>query len=112
CYVDDVTEFYNQRYLGMALETEIGRSFRNKSPFSVLFIDIDHFKRVNDTKGHLIGSKVLAQLSRILKRNIRSIDYGFRYGGDEFILLMVNTASDNARFVAERIRSEVEKTVF
>jgi diguanylate cyclase (GGDEF)-like protein len=112
CYVDDVTEFYNQRYLGMALDTEISRGNRNKSPFSVLFIDIDHFKRVNDTKGHLVGSRVLTQLSRILKRNIRTVDYGFRYGGDEFILLLVNTAADNARFVAERIRAEVERTVF
>jgi diguanylate cyclase (GGDEF)-like protein len=112
CYVDDVTEFYNQRYLGMALENEISRSNRSKSPFSVLFIDIDHFKQVNDTKGHLVGSRILTQLSRILKRNIRSVDYGFRYGGDEFLLLLVNTAADNARFVAERIRQEVERTVF
>lgn len=112
CYIDDVTEFYNQRYLGMALDTEISRTGRTKSPFSVLFIDIDHFKRVNDTKGHLVGSRVLTQLSRILKKNIRSVDYGFRYGGDEFLLLLVNTAADQARFVAERIRSEVERTPF
>jgi len=112
CYIDDVTEFYNQRYLEMALETEINRSMRNSSPFSVLFIDIDHFKQVNDTNGHLVGSKILAQVSRILKKNIRTVDYGFRYGGDEFILLLVNTAPDVARLIAERIRSEVENTNF
>lgn len=112
CYIDDVTEFYNQRYLGMALDTEISRARRGKTPFSVLFIDIDHFKKVNDNQGHLIGSKILKQLSKILKKNIRSVDYGFRYGGDEYVLLLVNTPQKTAELVAERIRSEVQAHVF
>ncbi len=112
CYIDDVTEFYNQRYLGMALDSEISRCQRTNTAFSVLFIDIDHFKKVNDTQGHLIGSNILKQLSKILKTNIRSVDYGFRYGGDEFILLLSNTEQGEAEKVAERIRSQVQGHVF
>jgi len=112
CYIDDVTEFYNQRYLGLALDTEISRGKRNGTPFSVLFLDIDHFKRVNDTQGHLVGSKILTQLSAILRKKIRSVDYGFRYGGDEFVLLLVNTPAEDARIVGERIRKDVESTIF
>jgi diguanylate cyclase (GGDEF)-like protein len=112
CYIDDVTELYNQRYLGLALDAEIGRATRNESPFSVLFMDVDHFKKINDEKGHLVGSAILKKISRILKKNIRNFDYGFRYGGDEYLLLLVNTASEGASVVAERIRKEVEMTVF
>jgi diguanylate cyclase (GGDEF)-like protein len=112
CYVDDVTELYNQRYLGLALDAEIGRAKRNSTPFSVLFMDVDHFKRVNDDKGHMVGSAVLKKISRILKKNIRNFDYGFRYGGDEYMLLLVNTNAEGAKFVGERIRREVAETVF
>lgn len=112
CYIDDVTELYNQRYLGLALDAEISRAKRNTTPFSVLFMDVDHFKKVNDTHSHLVGSAVLRKISRILKKNIRNFDYGFRYGGDEYMLLLVNTNAEAARIVAERIRKEVENTVF
>lgn len=112
CYIDDVTELYNQRYLGLALDAEISRAKRNETPFSVLFMDVDHFKKINDDKGHLVGSAVLKKISRILKKNIRNFDYGFRYGGDEYLLLLVNTTSEGAAVVAERIRKEVEATVF
>jgi diguanylate cyclase (GGDEF)-like protein len=112
CYIDDVTELYNQRYLGLALDAEIGRAKRNNTPFSVLFMDVDHFKKVNDEYSHVVGSAILKKISRILKKNIRNFDYGFRYGGDEYMLLLVNTKSEGARQVAERIRREVESTVF
>ena len=112
CYIDDVTELYNQRYLGLALDAEISRAKRNESPFSVLFMDVDHFKKINDDKGHLVGSAILKKISRILKKNIRNFDYGFRYGGDEYLLLLVNTGSGGAAAVAERIRKEVETTLF
>ena len=111
-YVDDLTELYNQRYLKLVLDKEISRSSRNKQCFSVLFMDIDHFKQVNDTKGHLIGSQVLVELAKILHENIRTMDYGFRYGGDEFLLILVGTDSRNALTVAERIRKQVEESIF
>src|ERR1035438_7178073 len=77
-----------------------------------LHLDIDHFKQVNDTRGHLIGSKVLIEMSKILHQHIRVTDYGFRYGGDEFILILVGSESDQAVKVAERIRKQVETSTF
>lgn len=111
-YVDDLTELYNQRYLKIVLEKEISRCKRGSGTFSILFMDIDHFKKVNDTKGHITGSKVLIELSKVLSQNIRDMDYGFRYGGDEFILLLVGTGSEQAFSVAERIRKKIEETPF
>jgi diguanylate cyclase (GGDEF)-like protein len=111
-YVDDLTDLYNQRYLKLVLEKEISRSHRGQDTFSVLFMDIDHFKQVNDTRGHLIGSQVLVEMSKILRQNIRTMDYGFRYGGDEFLLILVGTGSKDAITVAERIRRQVEKSIF
>lgn len=111
-YIDDLTDLYNQRYLKLVLDKEISRAKRSGSAFSVLFMDIDHFKQVNDTKGHIIGSKVLVELSKILHENIRTVDYGFRYGGDEFLLILVDTDSKNALTVAERIRKQVEASTF
>lgn len=111
-YIDDVTGLYNQRYMFLTLEKEIKRATRNSDPFSVLFIDIDHFKKVNDVNGHLVGSKILNELGKIFKSNIRSTDYGFRYGGDEYLLLLAGANSGVAKMVAERIRSQVEASEF
>jgi diguanylate cyclase (GGDEF)-like protein len=111
-YVDDLTELFNQRYLKLVLDREINLCSRSKSKFSVLFMDVDHFKKVNDSKGHIVGSKVLIELSKVLHNSIRSIDYGFRYGGDEFILILVGTDATQAFSVADRIRKHVEATVF
>ncbi|MBK9293127.1 MAG: GGDEF domain-containing protein [Oligoflexia bacterium] len=111
-YIDDLTDLYNQRYLRLVLEKEINRSKRDKGCFSVLFMDIDHFKRVNDTRGHIVGSQVLVNLSKIIHENIRTVDYGFRYGGDEFLVVLVGTDSEQAKVVAERMRAQVENSVF
>ncbi len=111
-FQDDVTQLYNQRYLHMVLDKEIRRSERSRTHFSTLFIDIDHFKNVNDNKGHLVGSQLLYQISKILTQNIRIMDYGFRYGGDEFILLLIGTNKESALAVGERIRKQVESTIF
>lgn len=111
-YIDDLTDLYNQRYLKLVLDKEINRSQRTDSCFSVLFMDIDHFKRVNDTRGHIVGSKVLVELSKIIHENIRTVDYGFRYGGDEFLMILIGTKSDQAKVVAERMRKQVEASVF
>jgi diguanylate cyclase (GGDEF)-like protein len=111
-YIDDVTDLYNQRYLKLVLDKEINRAQRSENCFSVLFMDIDHFKRVNDTRGHLVGSKVLVELSKIIHQNTRVVDYGFRYGGDEFLVVLVGTSAEQAKVVAERMRKQVEESVF
>ena len=111
-YVDDLTELYNQRYLPKVLDNEISRAKRNDQKFAVLFMDVDHFKKVNDSKGHWIGSKLLVEIGKIIKSGIRSCDYGFRYGGDEYVVVLVDTATHGAGIVAERLRSEIEGSVF
>jgi diguanylate cyclase (GGDEF)-like protein len=111
-YVDEVTGLYNQRYLPMVLEHEIHRNKRDKSVFSLLFLDIDYFKMVNDGRGHWVGSRLLLELGKILKSQVRSCDYLFRYGGDEFIVLLGNSNAENSKKVAERIRKAVEGHTF
>ncbi|MDZ4661124.1 MAG: GGDEF domain-containing protein [Pseudomonadota bacterium] len=103
-FVDDLTGLYNQRYLGRALDREIAQSKRQKIPFSILFLDVDHFKMVNDKFGHVIGSKILAQLGSVLKTHVRGSDVGIRYGGDEYLLLLTGANAKNASIAAERIR--------
>ncbi len=111
-YRDSLTDLYNQRFLTETLAKKIEEYKRYNTPFSVLFIDVDHFKRVNDSLGHLIGSGVLKELGDLLKRQIRNSDYAFRYGGDEFIILLSHTEGQDAVNVAERIRREVENFPF
>ena len=111
-YLDDLTELHNQRYLPMVLEQEVSRARRQGQNFSVLFMDVDFFKTVNDTKGHWVGSQLLVEIGRLLKACLRTCDYAFRYGGDEFIVVLVNTGAPEAEGVAERIRETIEKTHF
>ncbi len=111
-YRDSLTNLYNQRFLTETLAKKIEEYRRYKTPFSVLFIDVDHFKRVNDSLGHLVGSGVLQELGKLLKGQIRNSDYAFRYGGDEFIILLSHTEGDDAVNVAERIRQAVESFPF
>lgn len=107
-YIDDLTMLYNQRYLLTALNREIQRTQRQKATFSVLFLDIDFFKRVNDTRGHWAGSKLLSDIAVILKDNTRTCDYVFRYGGDEFLMVLVDSDAKSGHIVAERIRQAIE----
>lgn len=107
-YTDDLTGLYNHRYLQIALDLEIRRAQRYDLQFSVAFIDLDRFKLVNDTHGHLVGSSVLREVGGILRRCVREIDLLFRYGGDEFTAMLVGTDSMGAKIVAERIRRAIE----
>jgi diguanylate cyclase (GGDEF)-like protein len=107
-YTDDLTGLYNHRYLQIALDLEIRRAQRYGLQFSVAFIDLDRFKLVNDTHGHLVGSSVLREVGGILRRCVREIDLLFRYGGDEFTALLVGTDSMGAKIVAERMRRAIE----
>ncbi len=101
---DDCTALYNARHLNFVLDTEIYRSNRYGYEFSVIFIDLDHFKQVNDVHGHLVGSKLLWMIGDSIKGHLRMIDYAFRYGGDEFVVLLPQTSKENALMVVRRIR--------
>ena len=109
---DDCTGLYNARHLYKTLETEVYRSSRFGYEFSVLFIDLDHFKQVNDTHGHLVGSKLLAEIGYLVKAQLRLIDYAFRYGGDEFVVLLPQTGKDQALTVAKRLRDALRVSMF
>jgi diguanylate cyclase (GGDEF)-like protein len=109
---DDCTGLYNARHLYKTLETEVYRSSRFGYEFSILFIDLDHFKAVNDTHGHLIGSKLLAEIGYLVKAQLRLIDFAFRYGGDEFVVLLPQTGKDQALVVARRLQDGMRNSRF
>ncbi len=109
---DDCTTLYNARHMGFILDTEIYRSQRYSYEFSLVFIDLDHFKQVNDTHGHLVGSRLLAEIGSALKSRCRLIDFAFRYGGDEFVLLLPQTSKESALNVARRLHKLVRETVW
>ena len=111
-FQDILTPLFNQKFLPVVLDNEISRAQRHGGEFTVLFMDIDYFKSVNDTRGHWIGSKLLTQLGHMVADNIRTCDFGFRYGGDEFVIVLVATGAANGKLVAERIRQKIEASVF
>jgi len=100
---DDCTGLYNARHLFTVLADETHRSQRFGYEFSLLFLDLDHFKRVNDQYGHLTGSQLLEQFGQVLRDNLRLVDAAFRYGGDEFAILLPQTSKDGALFVTRRL---------
>jgi diguanylate cyclase (GGDEF)-like protein len=100
---DDCTGLYNARHLYSCLESEVARSVRFGYEFTVLFIDLDHFKLVNDTHGHLSGSRLLHEVGQEIKSNLRLIDTAFRYGGDEFVAVLPQTDRIQALIVAKRL---------
>lgn len=111
-YSDDLTGLFNQRYLDIVLEQEIRRAERYGLEFSILFLDLDLFKNVNDVHGHIAGSNALKEVAKILRKCIREVDVPFRYGGDEFTAMLVETGVEGAAVVAERVRRDIENHVF
>jgi diguanylate cyclase (GGDEF)-like protein len=109
---DGLTGLYNHRFFYEALWKEIDRSTRHGHVFSLIFIDVDFFKRYNDTYGHPEGDKVLRDLAEIFKKRLRKTDLIARYGGEEFVMLLPETHRDIARRVAEEIRKRVEEHPF
>jgi diguanylate cyclase (GGDEF)-like protein len=101
---DDHTGLYNARHLKALLEHEVVRADRFNHPLSLIFLDLDFFKSVNDTHGHLVGSALLQEVGELLRGTVRQVDSAFRYGGDEFAVLLIETDSSGALSVAERIR--------
>ena len=100
---DALTGLYNYGYFKEALHYEVEKSRRYKTPLSLLFLDIDDFKQINDTLGHLKGDKIMRQVAAILKQGIRQADLLCRYGGDEFVMLLSQTPPDQAMVLAERL---------
>ncbi len=111
-YIDELTGLFNYRYLDVALEREIKRAERYGSSVTVIFIDLDLFKGVNDKFGHLVGSRVLKEVGKLLKKSVREVDLVIRYGGDEYTVILVETSTSGAAIVAERIRSTIEAHQF
>lgn len=109
---DDLTKLYNFRFFDQALEAELERARRYGSAFTILFLDMDYFKRVNDTKGHLVGSRVLVEVGELLRRNLRSIDVIARYGGDEFVALMPETPVKSGLRIAQRLHKAIAEHDF
>jgi diguanylate cyclase (GGDEF)-like protein len=102
---DPLTGFYNHRYLHERFGEEVVRAQRSRLPLSVLMLDVDDFKLVNDTFGHLFGDQVLAWTAEVIRSTLRASDIAARYGGDEFAILLPDTAAAAASLTAERIRS-------
>ena len=109
---DQLTKIDNRRILLEKLDDENNRFYRYHRPYSIVMIDIDHFKRINDTYGHLTGDEILSSLSKLIKDNIRQSDTFGRYGGEEFILLLPETTLEQAVAVAENLRETVENHNF
>jgi diguanylate cyclase (GGDEF)-like protein len=107
-HLDDVTSLFNQRKLLKDLDLAIKRHAETKEPFTVLFIDIDHFKQVNDGHGHLVGTQLLADMAFLLRKVLRESDLIYRYGGDEFVMIVQDCPPNVAKNIGERILKAVE----
>lgn len=105
---DPLTQVYNRRYLDRRLAEEVARSKRFALDLSILMLDIDHFKHVNDTHGHQAGDVTLSALGSLIKTSLREPDVVARYGGEEFLIICIGTAIDGAVLIAERLRHLVE----
>lgn len=101
---DVLTGWHNRRFLATRLVEEVARAQRRQEPLSVLFLDIDHFKSVNDTYGHANGDRVLCDVARRVRQSLRVSDVAVRYGGEEFVVLLPHTGREEAAGLAERIR--------
>ena len=100
---DDATHLFNARHLRNVLPTEIERARRFDQPLGIIFLDIDHFKQVNDMHGHSAGTRVLAEAAEVITRTMRSVDLAFRYGGDEFVVVLPQTGGSAAASAATRL---------
>ena len=107
---DPLTGLYNRRHFYKLAENEINRSLRYSCPLSVIMCDIDHFKHINDTFGHLTGDLMLKTVAEIIKREVRTTDTSARYGGEEFIVLLPETPALEAATLGERLRKQIENT--
>ena len=105
--VDDVTELYNARYLLSAIDREVGRAERQSGELSVVFLDLDYFKRIHDKYGHAAGDEVLRHFAALMRREVRQIDTASRVGGEEFAVILPGATQTSALEFAERLRRKV-----
>ncbi len=110
--VDGLTAVYNHRYFQNVLDQEISRAIRHESSISLLLIDIDHFKKFNDTYGHQVGDFVLREFAKVLGNHIREYDTLARYGGEEFTIILPQSPLDDALSVGEKLRKAIEEATF
>ena len=110
--IDDLTQLYNSRHFYVRLKSETERSNRYGQPLTLLMLDLDDFKAFNDTYGHVEGDQVLSRLGRVVKRCLRETDSAYRYGGEEFTILLPMTTNVEGVVTAERIRTEFRKENF
>ena len=111
-FIDAATGIYNKKYLQIRLEEEFARARRYGFPLSSIFIDLDNFKSINDTYGHIIGDRLLKEGASVLDGWCRSEDVLVRFGGEEFVVLMSDTGSSEAVILAERIRKKIAEYIF
>lgn len=111
-YIDELSGLFNYRYLKVALDREIKRADRYATQLTVMFLDLDNFKAVNDTYGHMAGSSVLRELGALLKKSLREVDVLIRYGGDEYTIILVEAGPEMGQRVGERIRKKIEQHHF
>ncbi len=109
---DDLTKLHNSRYLNSYLLREVQRSRRYGAKVSLIFLDLDGFKNVNDQHGHLAGSRALVEVGAVIRNMVREIDVVSRFGGDEFTVILPQTGPEGAQVIAERMRRHIEETVF
>lgn len=110
---DPLTELFNRRYINERLPIDLLNATQRKEPLSIILADIDYFKDINDTYGHVTGDEVLKEVAKVLKQNIRrKEDWVARYGGEEFLICLANTDLVSAKKTAERIRSKIENKEF
>ena len=108
--IDGLTQLFNRHHWQLCIEAEFKRYCRSKNASSLVMIDIDYFKSINDSYGHLVGDEVICHLSRLIKEYVRETDIAGRYGGEEFVILLADTSADNALIFAERLRKTVENS--
>lgn len=109
---DDLTELYNSKHLHTILEKGIKKALATETCFSIIFLDLDSFKNVNDTLGHLIGSRLLTEIGKFIKKRLKENYSGARYGGDEFVIMMENTCKDSAIKFCSALQNDMNSTVF
>jgi len=106
---DGLTGVYNRRFFEESVEKEFATATRHSWPLSVIFVDVDRFKQINDSQGHQAGDKILREVASLLKANVRESDIVARYGGDEFVLLLPGLARDGAEKIAQRMVDDVRE---
>ena len=110
--IDSLTQLFNHKHIVDILSKRFDEAKRYSQPLSVIMFDIDYFKRINDTYGHLFGDEVLIRIAQVFKYNLRKTDFSGRYGGEEFLIILSNTSIESAAYVADSLRNKISQISF